>query len=81
MKLTKSTKGFDAEIQVGGSTFSLQNVNEESGQAVHIDIYDESGKFLDEFCSGCSIDFNDDPEELEKMEKLIHDYILENLIF
>lgn len=71
---------FDAAIEVRGSIFNLKNVHEEGSGFIHIDISDEKGKFVDEFCSGFGIDL-DDTEELELNSIRIFEYIDENLVF
>jgi pentose-5-phosphate-3-epimerase len=77
----KAKKGFDAAIEVDGSIFQLRNVNSADGSFTHIDISDEDGKFLDEFCSGFGIDLDDEPEEVELTAKKVFQYIDENLMF
>lgn len=71
--------GFDAAIEVRGSLFNLRNVYEEGTGHTHIDISDEDGKFIDEFCSGFGIDLDDEDMELTSIR--IFEYIDENLVF
>ena len=73
--------GFDAVIEVRGSIFNLRNVYEEGTGHTHIDISDEDGKFLDEFCSGFGIDLDDEAEEVELNSVKIFEYIDDNLVF
>ena len=81
IKATKSTLlGFHAAIEVRGSIFNLRNVYEENNGFTHIDISDEEGKFLDEFCSGFGIDLEDE-EELEYNSVRVFEYIDDNLVF
>ena len=77
----KPKKGFDAAIEVRGSVFQLRNVYEEGTGFTHIDISDEKGKFLDEFCSGFGIDLDDEPAEVELTAVKVFEYIDEHLVF
>ena len=81
IKFIKPKKGFHAAIEVRGSIFQLRNVYEEGTGFTHIDISDEEGKFLDEFCSGFGVDMDDEPEEVELTAVKVFEYIDENLVF
>ena len=81
IKFEKPNKGFTASIEVRGPTFNLRNCVEEGTGHTHIDISDESGKFLDEFASGFGVDFDDDAETLEANAVIVFEYIDENLVF
>jgi len=81
IKATQSNlPGFHAAIEVRGSIFNLRNVYEEGTGFTHIDISDENGKFMDEFCSGFGIDLEGD-DDLELTSIKIFEYIDENLVF
>ena len=78
---TPTKPGFDIAIEVRGSIFNLKNAFESENGHTHIDIHDEDGKFIDEFCSGFAIDPQDDPESFEYNTVKVYEYIDDNLVF
>ena len=77
----KPKKGFDASIEVRGSIFQLKNVVEKGSGFTHIDISDETGKFIDEFALGFKIDLDDESDDLEMLAIKTFEYINDNLVF
>lgn len=81
IKPTIENKGFNAAIEVRGSIFNLRSFFEIDTQFTHIDISDEDGNFIAEFCSGFGIDLEEDAEDLELHAIKVFEHIDENLVF
>lgn len=81
--LSKKKVQYDATVETEIGTFHTKNVFDIDTGFTHIDIYDESGKFLDEFASGFALNAGDkeqDPEQYEADEARVITYIEENIL-
>lgn len=74
---------YDATVETATGVFYIRNVFDVETGFTAIDIYNEAGKFIDEFASGFALseeDKKDDPEEYKANEARVINYIEENLI-
>jgi hypothetical protein len=72
--------GFDASIETDIGIFHLRSTYQTETNLTSIDIYNQEGKFLDEFASGFGISYDlSDTDNLKNLV-LIADYIVENII-
>ena len=81
--MKKNQVKYDATVETATGTFHTKNVFDIDTGFTHIDIYDENGKFLDEFTSGFALsaeDKKDDPEQYKADEARVIKYIEENIL-
>jgi|GEM_PF-3912220 hypothetical protein len=81
--MKKNKVKYDATIETTQGRFHTRNVFDIDSGFTHIDIYNEAGKFIDEFASGFALSTEDmkyDEEQYKIDEARVIEYIEENLI-
>ncbi len=81
--MKKNKVKYDATVETAIGTFHTRNIFDADSGFTGIDIYNEAGKFIDEYASGFALsaeDKEDDPEQYKANEARVINYIEENLL-